>query len=269
MDPSGSARYSPKKADFEGAIAAIRKASPKHLAHQPPAVRLDRESQPTPAPAGSAGAARVPFKRRLVERGRYYDVFEVAPNRFEVEQTGQRSTVRGVAKRAPKPQPQADPKDAPATAPAFSPGFEFVSLHDVQGLWGGQNIWVAADGRIAWRWVGLTGGAEDWRVERHFEGRLSSDQIRTLSNTLRTHDLRTVRKATRDGHADEASPTIVLQTAAEPISAWKWDGDSRPTFDTIALTLRAMAINAFTDAEPSYEGKWDHTWAPAWAPKRK
>lgn len=133
--------------------------------------------------------------------------------------------------------------------------FDTLTLRDVQGLHGGQNLYLRADGRC------VVQAVQAGIVEERFELTLSAEQLTALAEVLSAHDLAAIEIAERYGVPDEARPTITLKKGETSIEKAKWGNDAHADFDAIYGALLAIVIEA-KGGTATASGKYDWDWSP-------
>jgi hypothetical protein len=110
-----------------------------------------------------------------------------------------------------------------------------LSLRDVHGLWGGQDVDVDGAGRGAARLVDRAGAAHTLDL------RVPPRQVAALLRQLIAVDFLSLAFAPRPGVPDEARPEIALTNpAGETRAVAKWANDPSPAFDRVHQALVAV-----------------------------
>lgn len=139
------------------------------------------------------------------------------------------------------------------------PHFERLMLRDVQGLEGGRNVYVAADGSVT---VQVVTPTETGLAEKRYEFQLSDDQRKALLKLLDQHPLAKVRIPMPPGIPDQARPEITLQRSGGRITTVaKWDDQRHPDFDAIYAYLLGLE-KAAQQKKPVRDGSYDPDWWP-------
>lgn len=139
------------------------------------------------------------------------------------------------------------------------PEFRRLVLRDVQGLHGGRNVYVSADGTVA---VQIVAPTETGLHERRYEFKLNVDQLKDLRTLLGQHPLARDRVPMRPGIPDQARPEITLyRTGGRSITVAKWDNDQSPDFDAIYTRLLGFEKVA-QKKNPVREGEYAPDWRP-------
>lgn len=131
-----------------------------------------------------------------------------------------------------------------------------VALRDVQGLFGGRNLYLRADGRAVLQRVG------PGMAETRYEATLRPAELAALQRLLGDHHFFAIEIPERPGVPDEARPSIEVTLAAgQHLTVSKWANDAHPDFDAIYAWLLAFEKRAATGAS-SHTGRFDYTWRP-------
>ena len=137
--------------------------------------------------------------------------------------------------------------------------FARVTLRDVQGLWGGQDLWLDADGKLVVQTVHM---ADRLKGTKRFTTQLSAEQVAAAVKLLADRKFLEIRIPPRPGVPDEARPTITLRTSdGREASVAKWANDKHPDFDAIYKHLLDLVKEA-VKGEPSYVGPYNRAWQP-------
>lgn len=113
------------------------------------------------------------------------------------------------------------------------------SLYDIQGLWGGQALYVWGGGRALLRRVSRG------RQEERFDASLPPDEINRLWAAFIAEDLAALEIETRPGIPDEAYPVICLYNpAGGKLARGKWARQVAPGFDRLLAALNSAATLA-------------------------
>ena len=126
-----------------------------------------------------------------------------------------------------------------------------LTLRDVQGLHGGHDVWIAADGTAHVRTV-------DRGFEKRFKGTVPIDDLQAL---LAKHDLKKIRIPDRPGVPDEARPTLIRRTDKDVVKVAKWAGQKDADFDAVYAWLLKRAEDV-AKTPPLFDGRWDPAWKP-------
>jgi hypothetical protein len=161
----------------------------------------------------------------------------------------------------------AEKKPASSIAKNTAPSYEKVSwtiLWDVQGLWGGTNLYLSKDGTayvqivepptIPYREGGLR--------EQRFKLNLGKEEVDAFIQLLRKHDFLGIQIKDRPGGADEGRPTLLVRfSSGESKAVAKWSNDKHADFDAIYSWLLDFAKNT-APIKPIQEGRYDGKWSP-------
>ncbi len=134
-----------------------------------------------------------------------------------------------------------------------------VTLRDVQGLSGGQNVYVRPDRHVV---VQQATAVETGLHERRFEFVLSEAQSMALRRLLVQHPLDNIRIPMHPGIPDQARPEITLVTHdGSTTTVAMWDDDRHPDFDALYDHLLAIARQT-EKMQPVWEGDYASEWQP-------
>lgn len=151
-----------------------------------------------------------------------------------------------------------------ACAPAPSPpgtydGLSTLVLRDVQGLFGGRDLWIRADGTTIIRTVRPPKPGESGMQEVRYAGKPAIDDLKLL---LARHDPFTMKIPERFGVPDEARPTLIVRLASgKTVTVAKWANQKHEDFDALYAWLMAQEEAAVTSA-PTFRGACVHAWKP-------
>jgi len=114
--------------------------------------------------------------------------------------------------------------------------FDQAVLLDVQGLYGGRDLWLSSDGKAVCRFVG-----QGVPQETRFEFEASREQLARLRNALQKHGFSSIWVPRRDGVPDEAHPKIFIASGSHQVAVAKWDNDKNADFDAVYNILLEIA----------------------------
>ena len=114
--------------------------------------------------------------------------------------------------------------------------FSQIVLLDVQGLFGGQDLWLSSDGKAVCRFVG-----QGVPQETRFEFEASREQLARFRDALQKHDFSSIRTPRRDGVPDEAHPKIFVVSGSYQVAVAKWNNDKNADFDAVYNILLEIA----------------------------
>jgi hypothetical protein len=131
-----------------------------------------------------------------------------------------------------------------------------ISLRDVQGMWGGRNIFLSRDGTL---WVqAVARGLQ----EKRYKLTLSAEAINDLEKFLSEHRVEEIAIKDRPGVPGEGRPTIELTTTeGKVIQKVKWANDKNEQFDTVYKQLILLVPEDGRET-PVFSGAFDHNWKP-------
>ena len=131
-----------------------------------------------------------------------------------------------------------------------------VSLRDVQGMWGGRNIFVSRDGAL---WVQVVAQGLQ---EKRYKLQLSAEAMKELETFLSQHRVEDIAIKDRSGVPGEGRPTIeFVTTEGKIIQKVKWANDKNEQFDAVYKQLILLVPKDGTEA-PVYSGALDQNWKP-------
>jgi len=166
-----------------------------------------------------------------------------------------------LATPAAKEGERAPPLADNATAKFLGPEGDWpkcqLVLRDVQGLFGGEDVYVGGSGECTIRMVAAG------MKEKRFRLKLTAEETLALRRACIESDLADLKIKDRPGIPDEAHPELSLTSAAgETRKVAKWANDKVPAFDKVYQALRALKEKT-KDLKPEYEGPYDRAWKPA------
>jgi hypothetical protein len=136
------------------------------------------------------------------------------------------------------------------------------ALHDIQGLFGGEAIWVAED-RTAIIQIVEEGSAQTpglW--ERRYMTHLSADQWAEMERLVGAHNFLSITMPERLGVPDEAHPLISVTTKdGTTTRVRKWANDKHRDFDVTYGFLRNLCRTE-EGRKLIREGQFDWSWKP-------
>ena len=139
-----------------------------------------------------------------------------------------------------------------------------VTLWDVQGLFGGQNLFLARDGTTYVQIVRPPkvlypqGGLH----EQRFRLSLNQAEVDAFLTLLKKNDFLGIQIPERFGIPDEARPTLQVRfSSGESRTVAKWGNDTHERFDALYTHLLDLAKKA-AGMKPIYDGRWEEKWFP-------
>jgi hypothetical protein len=140
-----------------------------------------------------------------------------------------------------------------------------IALHDVQGLFGGHNIWIV-DGRSVFvQKVGRPRPAQNQPGlgEQRYQFELAPAERDELERLLDVHHFLTIKvDSSGPGVPDEARPTVVVVSrSGQTVRASKWANDKHSEFDPIYRYLLAIGDRG-TEKQIVYDGAYQGDWRP-------
>jgi len=139
--------------------------------------------------------------------------------------------------------------------------FDRVVLLDVQGLFGGRNVWVSHDGTGWCKIVRRPKPGETGLMEMLYRVKLSQDETAALAELVRAHDVSSIRMRDRSGVPDEGRPAIYLSADGKEAAVEKWANDKNDDFDAIYASLVKIA-DAAKETEQVRWGPYQAGWTP-------
>jgi hypothetical protein len=148
---------------------------------------------------------------------------------------------------------------SPKAPPAIAAPLVFYLL-DIQGLYGGQDVYVHADGTCLVRVIPEAGRSGGGLREHRYVASLPTDKLNNLVRIAEDSRFASYRQGRLHGVPDEAYPFIYWRRgAASTIEAHKWAEEKDPRFDAIYTAL----LKCIKDARPLrtlYRGRYDYQW---------
>lgn len=135
-------------------------------------------------------------------------------------------------------------------------------LLDVQGLWGGQSLWLREDGTAVVQVVTPPKRGQSGLQARRFAVRFTDSQSEALNRLLQEQPFATTRTPDRTGIPDEASPTIWVRTkAGTAFAAMKFANDKHKAFDSVYDYLLKL-VETGKQGRAVYSGTYSWDWRP-------
>lgn len=135
--------------------------------------------------------------------------------------------------------------------------FDRIVLLDVQGLFGGRELWLSADGSAWARTVGPPRQGDPRLPERRWAFTVDPSDMDELARLLAEHDLAEMRIPDRPGVPDEARPIVCVQRGEDLRAVAKWARDRHAGFDAIYGLLKRL-VNRTAEAggpKPAWDGQ--------------
>ena len=146
--------------------------------------------------------------------------------------------------------------------------FDQIILFDVQGLWGGQDLWISGDGNAVCRFVASPTQGQTGLHETRYNFTLSAQQQTTLLQLVKKHRFFTLKTTERDGVPDEAHPIIFVRSGARSHSVGKWANEKRDDFDPIYQFLLQI-IDSGRNGKHGHSGPLEWGWRPDGFPENR
>ncbi len=143
-----------------------------------------------------------------------------------------------------------------------------VVLLDVQGLWGGTDLWIPETGKAVCRFVKPPAKGEIGLHEIRYEFELSKKQQASLCELVEKHDFFGIKTSDRLGFPDESRPAIFIKTGDRTHAAGKWASDDHKDFDPLYAFLLTIAESGKNGTEIK-KGSYDRNWNPEGFPSNK
>jgi hypothetical protein len=162
-------------------------------------------------------------------------------------------------------------KESHSSAPALPhtttlETLESLVLLDVQGLWGGRNLWIRSNGSVIVLIVTNTMRPESGLQESRWVGQLSARQMNALGRLLEEESFLSMRVPSRDLLPDEGHPTIwARMKSGKGALVSKNSGDAHLGFDAIYEHLLRLA-RLKAGRQRIGKGAYDWDWHPAGFP---
>ncbi len=149
------------------------------------------------------------------------------------------------------------PQDRSATPPPPD-SLASVALYDVQGLYGGRNLYLTGEGTLLVSTV--TPGL---REQRH-RLQLPAADVAALERLLfDAHPIGAIAIPERMGVPDEARPALRVTTrAGAEREVAKWANDVHEDFDALYRALLALETRAVEEGERVFDGEFSWDWRP-------
>ncbi len=147
--------------------------------------------------------------------------------------------------------------------------FSKIVLQDVQGLWGGRDLWLSEDGSGMCRVVDQSGDkANPGPREKRYRIAMSPTEVGALRSVLGRWNFAAIESSSRPGIPDEACPRICLDDGKKANVAYRWMGDVKKgdAFQEIYLALKKVVETAAAE-NPVHSGPLDWKWYPEGFPK--
>jgi hypothetical protein len=143
-----------------------------------------------------------------------------------------------------------------------------VILLDVQGLWGGQDLWISDDGQAVCRIAVAPTRGQSALQEKRYRFEVSDEERATLLRSVNRHRFLSIRTKDRLGVPDEARPLISVKSGDKEHAVAKWAGDKHGDFDPIYQSLLEICESGET-GKPVFSGTYDWDWKPDGFPENR
>lgn len=134
-------------------------------------------------------------------------------------------------------------------------------LSDIQGLFGGQSVFVHQDGTCIVRRVTVSGWLHGHELREHrYLAELPPNSVEKLVQIAEKTGFEHYREKRSAGIPDEGHPIIGWQKTSDThIEASKWAGEKAPKFDPLYSAL-LRCIEDATHVKTLYRGSFDYRW---------
>lgn len=143
-----------------------------------------------------------------------------------------------------------------------------VVLLDVQGLTGGQDLWISSLGTAFCRVVTPAEDGESGLQEARYQFMLSEEQRSDLSHLLAKHDFFKTQTKDRYGVPDEARPSIFVEHGTRSHAIGKWANDKHEKFDTVYEFLLRL-VESGKKGKRFHSGELEWRWQPDGFPENE
>lgn len=130
-------------------------------------------------------------------------------------------------------------------------GYKSIFLKDVQGLFGGQNVYISFDGG------GYVQRVKPGLKEKRYELNLTPGDQEELKRLIEKAEFATLKIPERAGVPDEAHPTIVLMhNDGTIVTVSKWINDRNERFDAVYAWLM-REVRRTEGKKTVYQGRYN------------
>jgi len=137
-----------------------------------------------------------------------------------------------------------------------------ITLRDVHPLYGGQILYLSADGSGYCQLVSHPPGGPGL-YEKRYRVALPSDRVAMLWRMLSADALASIPSSSQAGAPDAAKPRISARLAnGQVVSVTRWLHDKQADFDAVYQSLLAVTQGAAADDKLLTQGKFDPSWVP-------
>lgn len=134
-----------------------------------------------------------------------------------------------------------------------------IILSDVQGLFGGRNIYILGTGKTV---VQTVSPGQGGLQEKRYTFNINKTEVNSLIEKFIENDFLTIKTSDRPGIPDEARPTItIINEKGNRFSVSKWAGDKNDRWDPIGFELLKFQ-NKTEKLTPIFEGRFDWNYNP-------
>lgn len=137
-----------------------------------------------------------------------------------------------------------------------------LALYDIQGLWGGQEVFVLTNGVVYARTAQPPKKKENGLQEKRYKIQLSTTELQSLKALLDQHQFLTLTNANRKAVPDESGAIISLRFATnQGHDVFQWEKDAQAGFKAIRLHLISIERRA-EKTKPIFQGQLVYEWTP-------
>jgi len=141
---------------------------------------------------------------------------------------------------------------AGADKPPGEAAFQQIVLRDVQGLWGGQDLWLSGNGRLIVRIVDPEKGD---KAVSQYGLQLPQARVAETGKLVAERNFFKIDIPSRRGVPDEARPTITVRLAdGKEKSVAKWANDRHADFDAVYRHLLSLCKLAEKSGKLLFQG---------------
>jgi hypothetical protein len=137
-----------------------------------------------------------------------------------------------------------------------------ITLRDVHPLYGGQILYLSADGSGYCQLVTHPAGGPSL-YEKRYRVVLPPDKVAALWHLVSADALAAIPSSSQPGMPDAAKPRISARLSnGQVVSVTRWLHDKQADFDAVYQSLLAVTQGAAADDKLLMQGKFDPSWAP-------
>jgi len=137
-----------------------------------------------------------------------------------------------------------------------------ITLRDVHPLYGGQILYLSADGSGYCQLVSHPAGGPGL-YEKRYRVALAPDKVAALWHMVSADALAAIPSSSQPGMPDAAKPRISARLSnGQVVSVTRWLHDKQADFDAVYQSLLAVTQGAAADDKLLAQGKFDPSWVP-------